>query len=300
MKLTRPRAPLLRRAAVAVLSVLALSAAPAFAGPLYYLDFKGVVTNSFDSGNPASGGALFGGATDGGQVGQEITGRIVIDGTGYADRDSSPYRGWYEAANGLFPQPTDFFQASFSLASRSFNASEYMGAASSHSTEAAAVQDIPPVNWVQQDIYEIRDSSQRLSCSNPSDASTCNGGALASTELRLKLYGIYDFLSSDALVQGLDLDAADIAAITGAAGGGQDNQYLMYRYGAAGGLEFDARGQFALSSMTLRLAPSDDGSGQVPEPGSLALAALALAAVWRSRRPAGGGRVRLSRAQQLA
>ncbi len=286
-----PRLPL---AAGVLATALTLAAPPANAGPIWNLDFTGLITNSRDSGNVATGGELFGAATWGGQNGLVISGRVAIDSTAYADLNPSIYNGSYGPANGLFPQPADFFVAHYSIGGLEFNASEHMGPTSQHSIEFAAVQDIPPVNNIQQDIYHLSDGSQRLLCAS-ADPLSCTGGALSTTQLILKLYGIFDFVGSDALVQPLDFDDAAIAAITGAPGGGQANSYLVYRSEqlASGAFRVihDAAGEFVLTSM--RLAPAaanpggGGGGGAVPEPGSLALATLALglALGWRRRAP---------------
>ncbi len=265
------------RPALILAAVLACATTPV-AAQVYQLDFTGVITDSRDRG-PSS---LFGGADLGGQIGVAIAGSILIDTAGYGDQNAQPYYGTYGPTNGLFPQPLNYFVSSYTILSRTFQGSQYMGPATQHSLESAYVQDIPPLNDVQQDIFQISDGSQRLVCSNPANPQTCSGGESAVNQLTIRLYGIYDFVSSDALAQSFNLNAATIADIVAAPGGGQGSSYLMRNDGNdAAGRAYWAEGSFVLSS--LRLAPAQ----AVPEPGTLPLMLLGVASWCLRRRLAG-------------
>ncbi len=257
-----------------------LIAATCLAGPAraaeYTLSFTGVITNSTDQG-----GVLFGNGPTGGQNGLAITGSFTFDSAAYADQLGSIYNGAYGPTNGLFPQPLNLITSSFTVAAQTFLPSQYMGPATQHSLEYGAVQNIPPVNFVQQDIYEIFDGSQKLLCSNPLVPATCTGGSLAETTLRLKLFGIIDFLGSDELAQPLSLDSTALAAIIGAPGGGQTNSYLVRATDdALTTTLFNAAGEFALTSLTLGPTPAQD----VPEPVGMLAAAAGLLGLLRMRR----------------
>ncbi|MEN9784291.1 MAG: hypothetical protein RJA24_1634, partial [Pseudomonadota bacterium] len=150
--------------------------------------------------------------------------------------------------------------------------------------EFVSVQDIPPVNFVQQDIYWIQDASQKLFCSS-SAPSSCTGGALGSSVISLKLYGITDFIGSDAMAQPLDLNASEIASIVGGPGGGQSNGYVFqeqYQTGSGWAWAFNAAGEFNLTSMRMYEVPAVT---PVPEPEIYAMMGLGLGLLgWAGRR----------------
>lgn len=256
--------------------VLAM-ASPARA-TLFNLDFAGTITSSTDQGS-----AVFGGASTGGQNGLTIAGRIVIDDSGYPDlAPGNIYQGTYQPNNGLFPQPLNYFIATYTIDGHVFQPSRYMGVPSGHSLEAASIANPVPTNFVQQDIIQVADGSQKLICSNPADSNTCSGGARATEQLILKLFGIIDIVSSDALGQVLNLNGADIAAILGAPGGGQTNMYTSWSLNDTDtAYLWNAAGEFNLTSLTLAAATAGT---TVPEPTSLALLGPAILGLLRLRR----------------
>ena len=262
---------------------LALAAVLLLAGParaaVYNLDFTGVISNSTDLGS-----VVFGNGGSGGQNGLTVSGRFSFDSAAYADQNGSIYNGVYGPTNGLFPQPSNLITSYINIGSQTFYGSSYMGPSSQHSLEFVSVQDIPPVNNVQQDIYWINDGSQKLLCSS-GDPSSCNGGALGTSNISLKLYGITDFIGSDAMAQPLDLNASEIASIVGGPGGGQSNGYSFYeQYNTGNGWAwaFNAAGEFNLTSMRMYEVPAVT---PVPEPEIYAMMGLGLGLMgWVGRR----------------
>lgn len=255
--------------------------APA-AASIYEVNFTGIITNANDQGS-----ALFHNGVNG-QIGQTISGQILIDTAGYADQNASIYNGVYGPTNGLFPQPLNYFLSSFTIDGQTFHGSEFMGPNSQHSLEQAAIQNIPPVNYNQQDIIEINDGSQMLYCSDSNNPASCNGGALATHQLNLKLFGIYDFVSSDALSQVLNLNTADINAIVASAGGGQANGYTLQSYDTSilpsYAWLYNASGQFDLTSLSIGPQQQSGAGGPIPEPATMALCAVGFAGLALSRR----------------
>jgi len=245
---------------------------------VYNLDFTGTISNSTDMG-----GVLFGSAVSGGQNGLTVSGRFSFNSGAYADVNGSQYFGVY-GPPGQFPQPVNLITSNITIGSQTFYGSSYMGPSSQHSLEFVSVQDIPPVNNVQQDIYWINDGSQKLLCSSPSPSS-CNGGALGTSNISLKLYGITDFIGSDAMAQPLDLNASEIASIVGGPGGGQSNGYAFqeqYQTGSGWAWAFNAAGQFNLTSMRMYEVPAVT---PVPEPEIYAMMGLGLGLMgWMGRR----------------
>jgi hypothetical protein len=268
-----------------------LAAAPAHA-VVYRLDFTGTITSSFDQGS-----IVFGNGTYGGQVGLAIAGSILFDPAAYADQlPADPTIGAYGPTGPAFPQPLDVFTSSYTISGQTFLPSMNMGMPSGHSTEAAALYDKVPASASQQDIIDIRDSSQALFCADPNVASTCTGGAQGTDEIALKLYGIADIVAGDQLAQVLNFSSADIAAIVGGPGGGQTSGYVHQRANDANtAWLYNISGTFDLTSLSL--APvSDGGPVTTPEPASLGVLGLGLAALcWLRRGPAQRRGMRLAR-----
>lgn len=258
------------------LATVTMLVSPASAS-VFNLDFTGVISNSTDHGS-----VLFGTGEAGGQNGWTVSGRYTFDSAAYADLSGSPFTGVYNPSNGLFPQPLNLITSYITIGGQTFHGSTYMGPSTQHSQEFVSVQDIPPVNYIQQDIYWISDASQRLDCST-SDPSSCTGGAQATSRITLKLFGITDFVGSDAMAQPLDLDAGEIASIVGGPGGGQTNSYLFYEYNVLNtAFLFNAGGEFNLTSLQMyevsAVAP-------VPEPEIYAMMGMGLGLMgWAARR----------------
>jgi hypothetical protein len=268
-----------RTSILSIAAFLAIAFTEPSTASIYELNFTGTITNSTDSGS-----ALFHNGPVGGQNNKSITGQILIDTAGYTDQNATIFNGVYGPTNGLFPQPLNYFLSSFTIEGQTFHGSEFMGGATPHSLEAAAIQNIPPVNFVQQDIIQISDGSQLL-C----PTTLCpNGGALATHQLNLKLFGIYDFVSSDTLDQVLNLNSADIGSILASGGSGQTNSYQLQSYdlGALPSFTwlYDASGEFNLTSLSLGPRQQTNSQSTIPEPGSIALLGMALASLAIIRR----------------
>lgn len=243
----------------------------------YKLDFTGTINNSSDQGS-----VLFGSGASGGQNGWAVSGSFSFDSAAYADQNGLPYYGTYGPTNGLFPQPLNLITSNLTIGSQTFYGSTHMGPTTQHSLEFVSVQDIPPLNSVQQDIYWISDGSQKLLCANGNPAS-CTGGAQGTSLISLKLFGIYDFVGSDASAQALDLDASEISAIVGGPGGGQSNSYLFQEANASNtAWLFNAAGEFNLTSLQMYEVTAVT---PVPEPEIYAMMGLGLGFLgWWGRR----------------
>ena len=260
------------------LALAALSLTSPVRAATYNLDFTGIISNSTDMGN-----VLFGNGVSGGQNGLTVSGRFSFNAGAYPDQNGLPYFGVY-GPPGQFPQPVNLITSNITIGSQTFYGSSYMGPSSQNSLEFVSVQDIPPLNNVQQDIYWINDGSQKLLCSSP-DPSSCNGGALGTSQITLKLFGITDFIGSDAMAQPLDLDANEIASIVGGPGGGQTNSYLFqeqYNNGFGWAWAYNAAGEFNLTSMRMYEVSAVT---PVPEPEIYAMMGLGLGLLgWAGRR----------------
>lgn len=248
---------------------------------VFNLDFTGTISNSTDMGS-----ALFGNGASGGQNGLAVSGRFSFSAGAYTDQNGLPYFGVYGATNGFFPQPSNVITSNITIGSQTFYGSTYMGPSTQHSLEFVSVQDIPPVNFVQQDIYWINDGSQKLVCAS-SDPSSCTGGAKGTSQISLKLFGITDFIGSDAMAQPLDLDAGEIASIVGGPGGGQANSYLFQELNANNtAWLFNAAGEFNLTSMRMYEVAAVT---PVPEPEIYAMMGMGLGLMgWVGRRKRSG------------
>lgn len=226
---------------------------------LYNVSFTGTITNSRDAAPFAGVGVIFGGASEGGQNGQTISGSMLVDVGGLTDASADPTIGSFGITVPAFPQPANPITSQYTIGAQTFFASQYMGPPNAHSGDFASIQDRFIANG-QQDIFWLHDTSQALLCSDPQVPATCNGGAIASHVLSLKLFGLADFIGGDTLEQNLALDLAGLTSIVTGPGGGQTNFYLMMGPG------FDTAGEFNLTSLTMSVYTE---SIPVPEPSSL-------------------------------
>jgi hypothetical protein len=274
----------------ALLSATLAVAAPAAQAASYVITFTGVITDSVDLGPPGSTGVIFGNGSSGGQTGQAISGSFVIDTAAYPDSDANAFVGAYGPPGVPFPQTANNFLSQYTIAGQTFFPSMHMGQIPGHSTEEASVYPPYGVNFIQQDVFNLRDSSQFLLCGDPQIAATCTGGMQRMEVLSIQLAALLDFLPNDSLEQTFNFDETALDAIR-TAGGIAGGFYQHYRNTTGAPQEyFDARGEFRLTSITMGLQTTTeepDGNA-IPEPSSLALLASgALAGLLARRRKRG-------------
>lgn len=260
-----------RRAALIAALTTALAVPRPADAALVTVAFTGTV----QAGSYDLAGTIYGQGVSG-QVGDTISGSYLIDTAAILDAHGSPNIGIWGAPGNPIPQPFSFLSGQYTIDGVTIQTGQHLAQPNGHSVEVAAVFDMnPAVN--PQDSLSLSDGSQLLLCADPLNAIGCNGGSQADSIITINAFGNLDWLQNETLEQSFSLDSTGIATLLGA-GGGASGQYFHWRTTDTSPFpyQYDARGSFALTSLSF--TPFIEEPIGTPEPASLALFGLALAA----------------------